>query len=169
MPILRLAYTTLFLIALLAVFESWSQVGGHLDLLPWYLKLVLVTGAAFSVVKVAAAAVGSERVWNWQTLRWAGILLVLLIGCGLASYYAYLNLEEDEEEQQQSVSECGKTVSGLSAGAAQFPHAAPCFYVVKSRLNNERSSVWCRCHLDRGSSAGIQRPQGGGASFESDS
>ena len=106
MPILRLAYTTLFLIALLATFELWSQVGGqsHLDLMPWYLKLILGAGAAFSVVKAAAAAVAGERAWNRQTLRWAGILLALLIGCGLASYYAHLYLEEDEQEEQ-SVSE----------------------------------------------------------------
>jgi hypothetical protein len=112
MPILRLAYTTLFLIALLAIFELWSQVGGqsHLDLLPWYLKLVLGAGAAFSVVKAAAAAVAGERAWNRQTLRWAGIVLALLIGCGLASYYAHLYLEEDEQEEQ-NVSECGKSPS----------------------------------------------------------
>src|SRR5215469_8452686 len=102
MPILRLAYTTLFLLALLAVFELWSQVGGqsHLDLMPWYLKLLLGVGAALSVVKAAAAAFAGERAWNRQTLRWAGILLALLIGCGLASYYAHLYLEEDEQEEQ---------------------------------------------------------------------
>jgi hypothetical protein len=100
MPILRLAYTTLFLIALLAVFEVWSQVGGqsHLDLMPWYLKLVLGGGAAFATVKTTAAAVRGERLWNSQTLRWAGILLALLIGCGLASYYYHLYEEQDEEE-----------------------------------------------------------------------
>jgi mannose-6-phosphate isomerase-like protein (cupin superfamily) len=112
MPILRLAYTTLFLIALLAVFESWSQVGGqsHLDLMPWYLKLVLGAGAAFSVVKAAVAAVAGERAWNRQTLRWAGILLAFLIGCGLASYYAHLYLEEEEQEEQ-NVSRSGRVLS----------------------------------------------------------
>ena len=125
MPILRLAYTTLFLVALLAIFESWSQVGGqsHLDLMPWYLKLVLGAGAAFSVVKATAAAVAGERAWNRQTLRWAGILLALLIGCGLASYYAHLYLEQDEEEEQ-SVSDCGKGIPGLLAGDSRpLPHA----------------------------------------------
>jgi hypothetical protein len=112
MPILRLAYTTLFLIALLAVFELWSQVGGqsHLDLMPWYLKLVLGAGAAFAVVKAAAAAVAGERAWNRQTLRWAGILLVLLIGCGLASYYVHLYGEEDEQDEQ-NVSRSGKVLA----------------------------------------------------------
>jgi len=100
MPILRLAYTTLFLVALLAVFELWSQVGGqsHLDLMPWYLKLALGCGAAFAVAKVAAAAVSREKAWNPQTVRWAGILLALLIGCGLSSYYYHVYGEQQEDE-----------------------------------------------------------------------
>jgi hypothetical protein len=107
MPILRLAYTTLFLIALLAVFELWSQVGGqsHLDLMPWYIKLVLGAGSAFAVVKAAAAAMAGEQPWNRATLRWAIILLALLTCCGLASYYVHLygEQDEDEEQTQQSV------------------------------------------------------------------
>ncbi len=105
MPILRLAYTTQFLIALLAVFFLWSEVGGqsHLDLMPWYLKLVLGPGAAFAVVKATAGAVSHDRIWNAQTLRWTGILLVLLIGCGLASYYVHLYGEQDEEQDDQSL------------------------------------------------------------------
>jgi hypothetical protein len=103
MPILRLAYTTLFLIALLAVFELWSQVGGqtHLDLMPWYLKLVLGMGAAFSVVKAAAAAMSGEKPWNRRTLRWSAILAVLLVCCGLASYYVHLYGEEDDDDEDQ--------------------------------------------------------------------
>ena len=103
MPLLRLAYTTLFLIALLAVFELWSQVGGqtHLDLMPWYLKLVLSSGAAFTAVKAAAAAVGGERAWNRQTVRWAVILAGLLVCCGLASYWVHLYGEQDEDQDEQ--------------------------------------------------------------------
>ena len=103
MPILRLAYATQFLLALIAVFLLWSEVGGqsHLDLMPWYLKLGLGGGAAFAVVKATAAAVSGQGAWNARTLRWLGILLVLLIGCGLSSYYVHLYGEEDEDEQDQ--------------------------------------------------------------------
>ncbi|MGA2268501.1 MAG: hypothetical protein ABSH44_08545 [Bryobacteraceae bacterium] len=103
MPILRLAYTTLFLIALIAVFVLWSQVGGqsHLDLMPWYLKLGLGAGAAFTVVKAAAAAVSHDHAWNGRTLKWLGITLALLLACGLASYYCHLYLETDEGDDQQ--------------------------------------------------------------------
>jgi hypothetical protein len=103
MPILRLAYATQFLIALIAVFLLWSEVGGqsHLDLMPWYLKLGLGGGAAFAAVKATAASVGGQPAWNVRTLRWLGILLVLLVGCGLSSYYVHLYGEQDENDEQQ--------------------------------------------------------------------
>ena len=88
MHTLRLAYATQFLIALIAVYVLWSQVGGqsHLDLMPWYVKLGLGSGAALAVVKATDAAVSQEHAWNGRTLKWFGILLVILLGCGLASY-----------------------------------------------------------------------------------
>ena len=106
MPILRLAYTTQFLLALLAVFLLWSEVGGqvHLDLMPWYLKLVLGGGAAFAIVKATAAAVGHEKAWNGKTLRWTGILIALLVACGLASYYYHVYEEPDDEDDQDLTS-----------------------------------------------------------------
>jgi predicted permease len=113
MPILRLAYTTLFLIALLAVFELWSQVGGqtHLDLIPWYIKLVLGMGAAFATVKAAAAAVGGEKAWNRRTLRWTVILALLLVCCGLASYYAHLYSEDDDDNDDQPEQSVSRVVT----------------------------------------------------------
>jgi hypothetical protein len=105
MPILRLAYATQFLLALLAVFVLWSEVGGqsHLDLMPWYLKLGLGAGAAFAVVKATAASVAGPSTWNGNTLKWCGILLALVVGCGLASYYMHVYEEQDEGDQPESV------------------------------------------------------------------
>ena len=104
MPILRLAYATQFLIALIAIFVLWSQVGGqsHLDLMPWYLKLGLGAGAAFATVKASAAAVSHAHAWNGATLKWFGITLALLLGCGLASYYYHVYGETDEDEEQDT-------------------------------------------------------------------
>jgi len=77
MPLLRLAYSTQFLIALIAVFLLWSQVGGqtHLDLMPWYLKLGLGGGVAFATVKATAASVSQERAWEFIV---GGVFLVTL-------------------------------------------------------------------------------------------
>jgi hypothetical protein len=103
MPILRLAYTTQFLIALIAIFVLWSQVGGqgHVDLIPWYIKLGLGGGAAFAIVKATFAAVSQERAWNGGTLKWFGILVALLICCGLVTFYVHIYEETDEDQDQQ--------------------------------------------------------------------
>jgi len=110
MPLLRLAYATQFLIALIAVFILWSQVGGqsHLDYMPWYWKLGLGIGAAVAAVKATAAAVSGARTWNATTLKWLGILLLLLVGCGLASYYCHMYLEPDENDDQGSNTSVGR-------------------------------------------------------------
>lgn len=118
MPILRLAYATQFLLALIAVFLLWSEVGGqtHLDLMPWYLKLGLGGGAAFAVVKATAASVGGQPAWNARTLRWLGILVVLLIGCGLSSYYVHMYGESDEDDEDQDQDQ---SVASMIVPAAQ--------------------------------------------------
>ena len=102
MSLLRLAYVTQFLIAVIAVYTLWSQVGGqsHLDYMAWPLKLALGAGAAFCAVKATAASVGGEHAWNGRTLRWLGLLLVLLVCCGLASYYVHLYVEPEDDDQQ---------------------------------------------------------------------
>jgi len=105
MPILRLAYVTQFLIAVIAVFVLWAQVGGqsHLDLMPWYLKLGLGAGAAIAVVRATMCAVSGATAWNGGTLKWFGITLALLIGCGLASYYFHVYGESEEEQDEETV------------------------------------------------------------------
>jgi len=115
MPLLRLAYATQFLLAIIAVFLLWSEVGGqsHLDLMPWYLKLGLGGGAALSVVKATVASVEGKTPWNVRTLRWLGILIVLLVGCGMSSYYEHLYGEQDESDDEPD-----QTVSQLLAPAA---------------------------------------------------
>ena len=89
-----------FLIAVIAVFVLWSQVGGqgHLDLLPWTVKLALGISAAYCVVRATAASVAGDHAWNAQTLRWLGFALVVLTACGYASYYAHVNLEDTDED-----------------------------------------------------------------------
>jgi len=111
MAILRLAYIGIFLIALIAVFTLWSQVGGqgHLDLVPWSLKLALGVGAAFSIARAAAAAVHGEHGWNAQTVKWTGLALAALFLCGMASFYAHNNLEDSGDEPDESDSTVSST------------------------------------------------------------
>jgi hypothetical protein len=104
MPLLRLAYATQFLIALIAIFFLWSEIGGqgHLDLMPWYWKVLLGGGAALAVVKATQAAVNQPSAWRGPALRWLGLLLALLIACGAASYYYHMCCESDEDSDQDA-------------------------------------------------------------------
>ena len=106
MPILRLAYTTQFLLALIAVFFVWEEVGGpyHLDLMPWWLKLGLGTGVAYAAVRATAASVAGDSPWNRSTLRWCAAMMALAIGCAVANYYCNLYGEEDEPQDGSEVS-----------------------------------------------------------------
>jgi hypothetical protein len=96
-PFARTLYIIEFFVALLAIFTMWSQVGGqnHLDLMPWYLKLVLVVGAAAAAVKATAA--GAFR----GTILWIVVVVLLAAIMGLLTYYYHLTEAADEEESQE--------------------------------------------------------------------
>jgi hypothetical protein len=122
MPLLRLAYSALYLVALIAVYVAWAQVGGqsHLDLLPWHLKLVLGAAIAFTIVRATSASVAGERAWNGRTLRWLALMLALGIGCGLASFYAHVYLEDEgDEADEQSQTTLSRLV------APETPNLSP--------------------------------------------
>jgi hypothetical protein len=125
MSILRLAYTTQFLIALIAIFVVWSEVGGqsHLDLLPWTVKLGLSVAAAYGVVRATAASVAGERAWNAHTVRWLGLTLVVLLACGWATYYAHMNLEDADDEEQQDTAISRMLAPGDGGGVVRLSAA----------------------------------------------
>lgn len=95
---LRLAYALEFLIAILAIVTLWSEVGGegHLDLMPWYIKLVCIGGLAWSCVRFTAALVERQEVWTARTLGWLGCILLFFIAMGLITYYYHLHEEQDD-------------------------------------------------------------------------
>jgi|SRR5579872_2486022 len=94
---LRIAYVSEFLLALLAITVVWGQVGGqdHLDLMPWYDKLVLTFALALVTVLGTAAAVSRERAWNGITI--ACLAIAILIACAMGAVTYYYHVHEDEE------------------------------------------------------------------------
>ncbi|SRR6266542_2942148 len=96
----RFLYTAEFLLALIAVFTLWSQVGGqsHLDMMPWYVKLFFGAAMSYSVIAATAAAVAGERGWNIGTLRWLVILALLMTLAGVVTYYYHVYEPSEEEE-----------------------------------------------------------------------
>jgi hypothetical protein len=100
---LRIIYIGEFLLALIAVFTLWSQVGQqtHLDLMAWYFKLFFGVGMAFAAVRATAAAAEGARAWNRRSLSWMAVLTVLAIGAGLITYYYHLNEPADQQDEEQ--------------------------------------------------------------------
>jgi hypothetical protein len=69
------------------------------------------------VVKATSAAVSHEHPWNGRTLKWLGIMVALLVGCGLASYYCHMYLETDDGDDQQD----SALMTGAGGRAACYP------------------------------------------------
>ena len=96
---LRIAYAIQFVVTWIAVFTVWGQVGGqgHLDLMPWYSKLLLPAALSLATVKATAAAVRRDRIWNARTSRWLAAALALIATMGILTYYEHLHEEVEEE------------------------------------------------------------------------
>jgi hypothetical protein len=96
--LLRLAYISEFFVVLIAVLMGWSQIGGqgHLDLMPWYAKLVLSVSLSLVVVLGTVAAVRQENAWNFKSVTC--LIAALLIACGMAAVTYYYHLHEDDED-----------------------------------------------------------------------
>ena len=101
---LRIVYVAEFLLALIAVYTVWSEVGGqgHLDQMAWYLKLPIGTLMAYATVRATSAAVSNEHAWNSRTLRWTGIVVLLIALAGAITYLTHIYEPADEDNQDQT-------------------------------------------------------------------
>ena len=97
-----MAYAIEFLIALIAVFTVWSQVGGqgHMDLLPWYIKLGCSLSLAWCSVRFTAALVEHEKDWNQHTMVWFTGIIIVAVAMGGITYYYHLHEVPDEISDQ---------------------------------------------------------------------
>lgn len=87
-----------FLVALVAIFETWSMVGGqsHLDLMPWYTKLCFVIGLAIVIAMGTAASMAHERAFNAKTIACMLLAVMLASGMGATTYYYHLHENDDQ-------------------------------------------------------------------------
>jgi hypothetical protein len=97
---LRLAFTMEFLVALIAIFETWSTAGGpgHLDLMPWYAKLTFPLGLALAIVMATMSAMAHDRAWNAKTIACLVLALLIAGGMGLTTYYYHLRENDDQPQ-----------------------------------------------------------------------
>jgi len=99
---LRLAYAFEFLLATVAVFTLWGQIGGqaHLDMMAWYFKLVLGVGMSIAVVRMTMAAARQERAWNQAALLWLALILLFAAAMAAVTIYYHVNEPNDEQDDE---------------------------------------------------------------------
>lgn len=109
--LLRLVYAFEFLIALVAIFTAWPEIGGQaaLDLMHWAWKLGLSVALAATFVAYTAAVVSEESIWTIRSARWlAAMVAVTLAIAGITYFYV---LQEDTVESDET-----GTISALPHG-----------------------------------------------------
>jgi len=114
---LRLAYSFEFLLALVAIFVTWSEVGGqgHLDLLPWYIKLVTSLGLAWSIVRFTAGLVEEPKSWNWRSGIWIGAIVAFAMAMtGITIYYHLHEVPDESDSDDTTASSVCITAPGSS-------------------------------------------------------
>lgn len=89
-----------FLIALIAVFNFWSQVGGqyHLDLKFWPWKFGLSVAAAGSITAITAEWARGAESRTRRVVLYGALLAVTIVVAGAVTYYYHLNEPTDDDE-----------------------------------------------------------------------
>lgn len=100
--LLRLAYACEFLLAIVAIFTAWSEIGGQaaLDLMYWAWKLGLGLALAIAIVALTAAVISEETLVTFRAARWVAAIIILLAAMGTLTYY--YSLEEDNGDSDDT-------------------------------------------------------------------
>ena len=98
--VLRVALAIEYLLALIATTVVWEEIGGqgHLDLMPWYVKLILIGGFCWALVGFSGAL---ARPGRWRTRRsilWLCATIALAAAMGLTTYYYHLHEPTGDED-----------------------------------------------------------------------
>lgn len=102
--LLRLAYVLEFLVALVAIFSAWSEIGGQaaLDLMYWGWKLGLGVGLGGAVVAYTVALVSEDSLWSLRSARWLATIVLLTFVMGVVTYFYALQVETGDSDESSS-------------------------------------------------------------------
>lgn len=103
---LRLVYAFEFLIAMMAIFTSWSEIGGQsaLDLMNWGWKLGFSLLLASTIVAFTASVVSSESLWTMRSARWLTAIVLTLVAMGIVTYFYSLQEDAGSTDETGTVS-----------------------------------------------------------------
>jgi len=115
--LLRLAYAFEFLLAIVAIFTAWSEIGGQgaLDLMHWGWKLGFSLVLAWAIVAYTIAICDSGSWWTLRSARWLAAIVVTVVAMGIVTYFYALQVDTGESDESTTISrtvhvlpQCGK-------------------------------------------------------------
>lgn len=97
--LLPVALSLEFLIALIAIPTAWSEIGGqgHLDMMPWFLKMALIVASSWAFVRFSAALARPAGTRKRRAALWLLALLTVTAGMALVTFYYHLQEPDDED------------------------------------------------------------------------
>jgi hypothetical protein len=103
---LRVVYAFEFLIAMMAIFTSWSEIGGQsaLDLMNWGWKLGFSLVLAGSIVGLTAAFASSPSFWTLRSARWLTAIVLTIVAMGVVTYFYSLQEDAGSTDETGTVS-----------------------------------------------------------------
>lgn len=98
--LLRLAFAFEFLVAIVAVFTGWSEIGGQaaLDLMHWGFKFGLGLLLAFCIVGYTAAVTAGNSWWTLRSARWLSAMLVVLAAMAVITFFYSQQVDTGESD-----------------------------------------------------------------------
>lgn len=104
--LLRLAYAFEFLVALVAIFTAWSEIGGQaaLDLMNWGWKFGFSLGLAASMVAYTEALVSEDSPWTLRSARWLTAIVVIVAAMAIVTYLYALQEDTNGSDETGNVS-----------------------------------------------------------------
>lgn len=116
-----------FLIALEAIYTTWSEVGGqiHLDLMFWPWKLGIGFGAAWLITAITGNIVKNGGEIKRRVVIYVSLLCLVLATAGVVTWYYHMH--EPVDQQEDGIDDEDDSIT-------------PAKYAVYSRVQN--------CHSD---------------------
>jgi len=113
--LLRFGYICEFLLAIVAIFTAWPEIGGQAawDLMHWGWKLGLGITLALSFVALTIALLTEDALLSLRAARWLGIIIVLLAGMGTVTYYYSLQEDSGDSDENSTISLLLKPVTPI--------------------------------------------------------
>ena len=113
--LLRLAYAFEFLVAIVAIFTAWSEIGGQavLDLMHWGWKLGFSISLAAAIVAYSAAIISTDSVWTVRSIRWLMSNFIITCAMGVITYYYLLQVDAGESDETGTISRFSNSVAPL--------------------------------------------------------